>query len=226
MITVETFPSGEMGNNTYLIYDENPLAAVIDAAGTDRKFSKDGTVIGTVGRAADVAARAEALGKRVAAVFLTHGHWDHIADCAEWKRRGATLYCSEKDAKMLTGEESLASFFRRSVEPSIADVLLKGGETVSVGSLCFEIIATPGHSEGSLTYKIENNLFTGDTLFQDDFGRFDFPDGSFSKLKKSIFCLFALEGDYTVYPGHYESTTLSRERAYNAINRFSESDFE
>jgi glyoxylase-like metal-dependent hydrolase (beta-lactamase superfamily II) len=90
----------------------------------------------------------------------------------------------------------------------------KEGDTVMAGNLEFTILETPGHTPGSVTLKCETALFTGDTLFRDSCGRTDLG-GSIEALMSSLHRLSALEGDFEVYPGHEESTTLSRERSFN-----------
>ena len=80
------------------------------------------------------------------------------------------------------------------------------------------VIHTPGHTAGGVCYVAEDCIFSGDTLFELSYGRTDFPTGSFKELKNSVVNrLFALQGDYKVYPGHGAPTTLDFERAHNPI---------
>ena len=78
-----------------------------------------------------------------------------------------------------------------------------------------KVIFTPGHTDGSVTFLVDDMLFTGDTLFLESVGRTDFPTGDREQLVSSVKKLYSLEGDYKVYPGHQEFTTLSHERKYN-----------
>ncbi|MBO7326720.1 MAG: MBL fold metallo-hydrolase, partial [Clostridia bacterium] len=80
------------------------------------------------------------------------------------------------------------------------------------------VVTTPGHTKGGACYILENNSFSGDTLFQTSYGRTDLPTGDYNALKESLNKLFALEGDYNVYPGHGAQTTLDIERKHNLIN--------
>lgn len=89
------------------------------------------------------------------------------------------------------------------------------GDTLSVGGLTVEVLATPGHSEGSVTLRCGEVLFCGDTLFAGSCGRTDFPGGSSRKILRSLARLGALGGNPAVYPGHMESSTLDRERRSN-----------
>ena len=101
-----------------------------------------------------------------------------------------------------------------------------GGDVVEVSGLRFEVIATPGHTRGGVTLRCGNALFTGDTLFKGSCGRTDLPGGDMDEELDSLRTICSLPGDYEVYPGHMDSSTLSRERLFNyycrlAMNRCS-----
>ena len=135
-------------------------------------------------------------GLNCVAILLTHGHFDHIGGVRQIKERyGAKVYIHELDAGMLTSNRlSLAVLTGDLVKPSAADVLLQGGETL----------------------KQERKLLVGDTLFLEGAGRTDFPGGNERELYHSIADkLFTLEGDFDVYCGHEEDTTLEHERKNN-----------
>ena len=93
--------------------------------------------------------------------------------------------------------------------------MIYSGNVIPVGKLEFHVMETPGHSRGSVTLRCEDALFTGDTLFRGSCGRTDFPGGSMAAIMGSLRRLASLEGDYEVYPGHMDSTTLERERRFN-----------
>ena len=86
---------------------------------------------------------------------------------------------------------------------------------MEIGSLRFEVLATPGHTPGGVTLRCGEALFTGDTLFRGSCGRTDLPGGDMEALLRSLRRLCSLEGDYEVYPGHMDSSTLARERLFN-----------
>jgi glyoxylase-like metal-dependent hydrolase (beta-lactamase superfamily II) len=130
-------------------------------------------------------------------IFLTHGHFDHVLALEEV--RGAT------GAKAVAHED----------EGVKADILTHDGETFLLGGTAVDVLHTPGHTPGSVCYRVKDLLFTGDTLFEDDCGRCDLPGGDYSLMLKSLRRLAELEGDYKVYPGHDVSTALSREREHN-----------
>ena len=100
-----------------------------------------------------------------------------------------------------------------------AECVLKDGDELSLAGIKIKVIATPGHSAGSVTYLVENSLFVGDTLFEGSVGSTDLPTGDWNELQKSVKKLYALAGDYTVYCGHGDPTTLDRERKYNPYVR-------
>ena len=87
---------------------------------------------------------------------------------------------------------------------------------VQLDELAFTCIETPGHTEGGVTYRVDGALFTGDTLFKESAGRTDLYGGDYGKLKASLAKLAALEGDFAVYPGHGDATTLEYERQTNS----------
>jgi glyoxylase-like metal-dependent hydrolase (beta-lactamase superfamily II) len=89
------------------------------------------------------------------------------------------------------------------------------GDVIRVGDLEIQVMATPGHSLGSVTLRCEDILFCGDTLFAGSCGRTDFPGGSMQTILKSLKRLGELEGDYQVCPGHMNTSELSRERMFN-----------
>ena len=93
------------------------------------------------------------------------------------------------------------------------------GEEFSFCGIKFIAISTPGHTAGGVSYLVENNLFTGDTLFRGCVGRTDLPTGDFNMLVQSVKKLYSLKGDYYVYCGHGFDTTLEFEREHNPFIR-------
>ena len=156
--------------------------------------------------------------RRVGAVLLTHGHFDHIMAAGEMARDfGAPVYVGAEDAEMLnditksdyTGMLGLS----RADWPTIDAAPF--AETLSVCGMDFTILPTPGHSRGSvcLYLKDEAVLFSGDTLFRAGYGRLDLYGGKMGAMLKSLKRLFTLPGEVEVYPGHGDATTIGEEKA-------------
>lgn len=144
-------------------------------------------------------------------ILLTHGHFDHTGAVKEVQSQtGATVCVNPHDV----ARTPIETAYKFKIPPCGA-VFISEGDALTVGSLKFEVISTPGHSEGGLTFRCGDALFTGDTLFRDSCGRTDFPGCDAKEMMKSLKKLYGLPGDYEVYPGHMESTSLERERRHN-----------
>ena len=153
------------------------------------------------------------------AVLLTHGHYDHVAGCkAMQEQSDVKIYCGEGEDKFIFSEDNRA-VLGMNIPKFTIDKTLKDGEELELCGLKIKVIATPGHTPHGVSYLIDGNLFTGDTLFKGSIGRTDFPGGDYDTLVKSVKKLYALDGNYTVYSGHGLETTLDYERKNNAFVR-------
>ena len=131
-------------------------------------------------------------------ILLTHGHYDHTTAVPDLVKAlpGVQVYIHQAaQVKDLNNYDE--------------------GDTLSLGSLTIEVLHTPGHSKGSVTLKVGDVLFTGDTLFCGSCGRTDLRGGSYEEIMASLKRLGELEGDFHVCPGHDRTSTLERERKYN-----------
>lgn len=150
-------------------------------------------------------------------ILLTHGHFDHIIGARDTKAKyGAKVVISSEDKPMLSSSKlSLAAFCNAPQNDVEADVVVAYGDEITLGDTVIKVMSTPGHTLGSVCYIAENCIFSGDTLFYCSCGRTDFPSGSPEQMMSSLQKLKALDGDYKVYTGHNNLTTLDFERKNN-----------
>lgn len=162
----------------------------------------------------------EKWGVTLDAILLTHTHFDHVGAVAPIARAtGAPVYCPQLEVPVL---QNINAFIPwpgfgpyESWDP---EHTVAGGETLELAGLTFDVVFTPGHSPGHVTFAVrgEPALFSGDVLFRDSVGRIDFPGGDGPTLMRSIATLLErFDDDTVVYPGHMGLTTLGRERASN-----------
>jgi hydroxyacylglutathione hydrolase len=162
----------------------------------------------------------EQLGVTVEAILVTHCHFDHIGAVAPVaKATGAPVYVSEIEKPVLADIMRYVPWAGFGPYESYeADHTLKGGETLTLGGMDIDVLFTPGHSPGHLTYSVpgEGAIFSGDVLFQGSVGRTDLPGGDWDALLASIGTLVeALPAETAVYPGHMGITSLGAERRTN-----------
>lgn len=196
---VESMAVGMISTNCYLLWDETAenAAAIIDPGGdADR-----------------ILHRIEELALHPKMILLTHGHFDHVLGVPAILTAypGLPVYITQADYPLAVtggqfhypmGEVDSVSFYDE-------------GDAVTLGSLRIEVLRTPGHTPGSVVLCVNDVLFTGDTLFAASCGRTDFEGGSTVDMQHSLKRLEDLSGNYIVYPGHMQSTTLDQERKVN-----------
>ena len=189
---------GNLETNCYIVADEATLDAVVIDPSDESNVILD---------------YIEDMHLKVQAIFLTHGHYDHTGAAETLaEETGANIWMSEKDEA--TVNDSAYKYCPQRPLKHFQD-----GTIIHAGSLLFGVLETPGHSKGSVTLMCDRVLFTGDTLFKMRCGRTDLEGGSMEELSRSLLRLYRLEGDFEVYPGHMDSTTLNFERRFNPYLR-------
>ncbi len=201
---------GVCQTNCYYVYKEG----VTDAEGLCPAL-----VVDPADKGEQIFSSLKQKGFAVRGILLTHGHVDHILGVKALKELSqAKVYACETESNLLQDMRlNLSAMFQLPCKVT-ADVLLKDGEVCTVDGMTFQMIATPGHTEGSCCYYFEEGglLISGDTLFEGSVGRTDFPTGSMGVLVRSIKQkLFSLPDKTIVYPGHGGSTTIGWEKEDN-----------
>ena len=192
---IKTLPVGQLETNCYIVTNEETLECVVidpgDESNTILDYLEDNHLI-------------------CKAILLTHSHWDHVgAVAAVREETGAPVYLNaQDDAAKNPGCHS------RFTLPE-GGAYYGDGDALELAGLHFDVIGTPGHTPGGVSLRCENALFTGDTLFRGSCGRTDLPGGDMEEELLSLKKLCQLPGDYEVYPGHMDSSTLERERMFN-----------
>ena len=192
MLNMKHLALGAYQTNCYLVWEEaSPTCVVIDPG-----YEPD-TVLD----------ESKALGKEIAAILLTHGHFDHVG--------GVREIAAETGCRVYLCDADLAMPPQMTAGPLYYTNTYSEGSFVEEAGLSFKVLHTPGHTPGSVCLMCENTLFSGDTLFWGSCGRTDLPGGSWATIRVSLKRLADLSGDFDVYPGHGDATTLSFERKMN-----------
>jgi glyoxylase-like metal-dependent hydrolase (beta-lactamase superfamily II) len=159
-------------------------------------------------------------GLKVKAIVITHAHIDHIGGAQKLKAAtGAPVYLNANDRELYDMIETQAAWLGMPVpERTEIDVSPRDGDSLTLGPAEFQVLHTPGHTQGSISLFIpsEGKLIAGDTLFRDSIGRTDLPGGDGRQILASIHNkLLVLPEETVVVPGHGPNTTIAREREFN-----------
>ena len=196
-MNIKLMQVGPIGTNCYILEHDNKIA-VIDPG------DEAGRILGELKKS----------DAQVEYILLTHGHYDHTTAVPELHKAlpEAKIYIHQADANG-AGSRLFP------LAGQVNDLLLYDeGDTLPLGTLTIEVLHTPGHTPGGVTLRVEDVLFTGDTLFQGSMGRTDLG-GSYTEIMASLKRLGQLEGDLQVLPGHMGVSTLDRERKSNYFLR-------
>lgn len=192
MIHIDTLCLGSYATNCYIVREETSTGCVVIDPGYDPE---------------DILSYVEGKGLSVEAILLTHGHFDHVG--------GVKQLAADTDCKVYLCDKELSLPSMMTGGGLYYTHTYQEGDTLPLAGLMFQVMHTPGHTPGSVCLLTEDCMFSGDTLFAGSCGRVDFPGSSVADMRSSLARLQALAADYRVYPGHSESTTLAREKAYN-----------
>lgn len=202
-MTLKTLVVGPLGTNCYILgCSETGKAAIIDPGDEAERILE--------------AVRAESLTPDC--IINTHAHIDHTAAVQAIKEAaGIPFHLHEGDQTLLKNLPAQAMAFGLSYSGTAeADSFLEDGQKLMVGQLEIEVLHTPGHSPGSVSFLVGEALIVGDTLFAGSIGRTDLPGGSFETLIASVKTrLFGLADETIAYPGHGPETTIGEEKRSN-----------
>lgn len=190
--------AGIYGANCYIIMDENTKEAVVLDPGGDVD---------------DIEKAIKSINADVKYILLTHGHVDHVGGVDELRNIvNAKVGISEKDYVLMEkGTYIYGDAFNQSV-----DLFLKENDIIKLNNFDVECIETPGHTKGGLVFKVNENVFTGDTLFTGSIGRTDLEGGNYEEIMNSLKNkLVSLNDDCIVFPGHGPRSTIRNEKMTN-----------
>lgn len=201
---VETVVVGTFGVNCYVIWHSRGREAFVVDPGADSEA--------TMGVLSENALKP-------AMYLLTHGHVDHVGALADMlQKHPAPVAMHSADAAWAFGPENqIQPFYPQPRAPETIAHLLNDGDALGAGNLECMVVATPGHTPGSVCFYFKNHgvLLSGDTLFAGTVGRTDLPGGSEAVLRRSLARLAGLPENTRVMPGHGDATTIGHERAHN-----------
>lgn len=183
---IKVIPNGELQENCYILTMPGREDAILIDPGSEPESIK-----------------AELGDKKVAAMLLTHGHWDHTGALKDFP--GVPIYIHELDAPMLAVKQFSVGGFSRALDdrPQATDFVGEG-QILKIAGIALQVIHTPGHTPGGVCYITGNDIFTGDTIFDGDYGRTDLPGGSMQQMRQSLRRLLTMSGLYA-HPGHGSS---------------------
>ena len=208
MIHLKHFIFNPLQTNCYLVWDDKGFCAIVDPSYIDAEKEQ-------------IVAFISSKKLTPVCIMLTHGHFDHMYGLTDFTRTyGVPVYMDGKETYSFEHTNPYVCGNYGFPLPELPEnfTSIKGGDSIDVGALHFEVLETPGHSVGGLCFleKDEKVLFSGDTIFAGAIGRTDHPGGDYDLMMKSIWeKLMCLDGDTRVFPGHGPATEIATERMTN-----------
>ena len=192
MLKMKSLALGAYQTNCYMVWADTADTCVVIDPGYE---------------AQTVLLEAKRQGKTIEAILLTHGHFDHVGAVRD--------IAAETDCAVYICPDDLSMPPQLTAGPLYYTHTYGEGDVLQLAGLSIRVIQTPGHTRGSVCLITGDSMFSGDTLFEGSCGRTDLPGGDWAAIQKSLKRLADLPGDYDVYPGHGDKTTLAFERMYN-----------
>ena len=202
MLKTRKLTLGSFQTNCYFIIDESTAQCLI----VDPAYDADA-----------ISAKLGEYAVKPCGILLTHAHFDHIMALEDLREKyGIPVMLAKEENAMLTDSRmNMLDFYGDGSSCAPADRLLEDGDVIKLGDNEIKVMLLPGHTPGSCAYIYGDTMISGDTLFREGIGRYDFPGGDYFKLRESLKKIAALDVDYKIYPGHGASTTLEHEKTYN-----------
>lgn len=202
MINIKRVVNYSNDQNCYIVYDQNKRGFVVDPG------NKCEVILSAI----------EDEGAEIEYILLTHCHYDHIEGLEKLRETLCAKVVSsfECNKNIQNPSINLSTLFSDTLKASQSDIIVNDGYKFMCGKMEIKVITTPGHTNGSVCYLVGEDLFSGDTLFLRNIGRWDFPTGNGEEIEKSIKNkLYTLDDDIIVHPGHGNDTKIYYEKRYN-----------
>ncbi|MBU63320.1 MAG: MBL fold metallo-hydrolase [Opitutae bacterium] len=205
-LQLQKFELGPIGTNAFLVWEENGTEAILVDAPPQAKET--------------IAPILATRGLRLSALWLTHGHWDHMAGAAELTSGEMTVLGHKDDLELFENPQCMSSFAMPGMEfqPISVTQWVSNKDKLELFGRDVEVLHVPGHCPGNVAFHVpsEGWCFVGDAIFAGSIGRTDLPGGDFATLEKSIKDnLYTLPPATSLHPGHGPDTTVEREMATN-----------